>query len=445
MALGMAGLVAVSWLRYRWSGTLDLDRAPFDVPLEVVTRVLMGACLLPLVTGWLRLGHEDLPEAAASTLVRWALGLCGVAACALPLTSNDVFSNLAYGHMVHLGLDISRLGPNALPDGDVFRAMVTPRWLDSPCVYGPVTTWTFYLATFSRHVWVAFVAYKLLFAAVGVLVVMAARLAVEAVATRGTASRQLVLTAVNPLVIWEIAGQGHNDGVMVWLSLLAVAFVARGNVVVALAAMTAAVLTKSAVAPALALFVFFSLGALRERFYWALCGVAGTVAAVAVWTSPKLAMTLGMAGDVAHLEPRLINSVGYLVFTIARLAGDGVGLGVYRAFWLASAVLLAALGVVYGRAARSPQAVSAGALRLLLLMALVFSPNLQPWYFTWLVPFVVGAEPDGLSGFVAWASMAFFALYPIQQSVPSSLLAAAALVLLWRDGRAFFRPLTTAT
>ena len=83
-------------------------------------------------------GLAVAPQAPWRRLAVGALALHLLAWPALPITSNDAFSNLAYGRMARLGLDTTRSGPSVLVLDDPFGRLVSPRWRDTPSVYGPL-------------------------------------------------------------------------------------------------------------------------------------------------------------------------------------------------------------------------------------------------------------------------------------------------------------------
>src|SRR6185436_15381086 len=111
-------------------------------------------------------------------LVAGALLVHAAAALALPLTSNDLFSNLAYGRLSHLGWNPYLHAPRALPPDDPFLALVGRRWLDTPIVYGPILTALDAAVGYFTNVFHALAAFKLTLAATGSAIVLATRRAV---------------------------------------------------------------------------------------------------------------------------------------------------------------------------------------------------------------------------------------------------------------------------
>jgi len=427
MAGGFVWLAAVSYGRLWWTGSLCLETPALPLREDIVLHLLMSPALAALCWAFLGLWRVPPPHAARRRLLAWALGLAAVAAVALPLTSNDVFSNLAYGHMMHVGLDTSRLGPGALAPGDPFRVLVAPRWLDSPCVYGPVTRAIFYLATTAGGVWTSLLIYKLLFLLLAAFIVLVGYRACEASLPEARVPAALVLVAVNPLLLWEVAGQGHNDGLMVLFTLLGLHLLRRDRAWLAATCLMLGILAKLAVIPTLGFVVISRFWRIRERYYGWACAAAGLTVGVLVWRRPDLALTLDAPFAGHDVAARLINSVPHLLFNTARLADSAYAVVVYQVYWAVSLAAVAAVMIRYGRRTTGPQAVVEHSLRTLLLFVLAFSPNLQPWYFTWMVPFAIYSTSESLKQFLVLASAGFLMLYAAPINVTSWALAVVSL------------------
>jgi hypothetical protein len=436
MLAGFVWLAAASYGRLWWSGSPGLESPPLPLRGDIVLHLLMAPGLASLCAAALELWRHPPPYEARRQVLGWALVLAAAAAIALPLTSNDIFSNLAYGHMTHVGLDTSRLGPQALPVADPFRALVAPRWLDSPCVYGPVSRAAFALTTTTGSVWSSLLAYKLLFLLLTWLAIVVCYHGCGRTLPRAQVPAALVLLAVNPLLLWEMAGQGHNDGLMVLFTLLFVVLLRDGRSWMAAACLVVAVLAKSAVLPVFFFLAVSRLPRFRARYYGLACG-AGLVAAVAVaWVFPDLLLSVGAPVSGYDVSKRLINSVPDLVYRAARLFSAGTASTAYRVYWAASLAFVAALVIRLGRRTTGPQAVVESSLRALLALVLAFSPNLQPWYFIWMLPFAVYSTSEPLRRFVVSASAAFLMLYAAPFNVPTwtlAVLSLVAFVLVLRD------------
>ncbi len=423
VAAGLLWLAVLAAARAWWAGSPAPDAPKLPPHLGLVLHVLMAPALAAVCWAYLRLWFEPPPAEARRQVLAWSLGLAAVAALALPLTSNDVFSYLAYGRMMHLGLDPGRWGPAVLPLGDPFRALVSHDWVESPSVYGPVSLAIFWLSTVSGAVWPSLLLYKLLSLVTAWLVIVTAYRTCEATLPEARIPAALVMTIANPLLLWEVAGQGHNDGLMVAFAFVAVALVYRRRGTWSAFSLFVGMLVKSAVAPALFFVAAWRLPRLRGRYYAAACLAGAALAGLALQVTPGLLLTINAPLREADVATRLFNSVPALLYYAAGLAGPAAALGAYRIYWTLSVAGVAAFVIHAGRRTETPQDVVEHSLRALLLIVIVFSPNVQPWYFLWMLPFAAHSESEALRGLVVFASAGVLLLYAAPLALPTWLLA----------------------
>jgi alpha-1,6-mannosyltransferase len=273
----------------------------------------------------------------------------------------------------------------------------------------------------TTQVKLAFVAVET--AAVALLLLLLAR--------AGVSLGRVALYAWHPLAIFEIAGTGHPEPLLMALTLAALLGWDRRRPVAAGAALGAAVLTKFAPL----LLAPFMLRRLGARF----------VAAASVAAGLLLAPYLG-AGTAA------LGSIG-------AFQQERFGAGPHR--WLveagiadrpAQALLLAALalGVAYS-AARPPRDLvsSCRYAALLLAGALLASSSVQPWYLLWILPLMCVAPVAGLLWAAGSVSAFYLAIEPyahLDQGVVSVIVWGPTLALLAADGlRAWMRQRTART
>jgi hypothetical protein len=362
---------------------LRAERAPCEVPLR---RLFAGAVLIHLF-----------------------------AALALPHTSNDAFSNVAYGHMWRLGLNPYFAGPSALGPHDAFAQMVGLRWIDTPSVYGPVLNWVNALAGLADTVEGALAIFKIEMLATSLAIALTAWGFCRSRRAGREATAAFVLVAWNPLVAWEVAGQSHNDGVM---ALAMVAFVwaaVAEREWIALASIATAFYVKFAVAPVMALYlvhvwrrdrlralamaaVVLALGAALFGPYW---GGRSTL-------SSPLAAAGGGADRVTHSFAALIGQITY------RLHAPRTWKVLYKVWWALGNVLL---GWTFLRGllrARTVQNVLEDSLVFLLYYDLLAAPWFHPWYLTWILPLAMGLEDAGWRRVVA----VYSALAVVQYAFP---------------------------
>ncbi len=222
--------------------------------LGVVLTALVGACAPNDHTVAVRLPLSVLPtmSAGASTLVMCgsiaaqALGLLGMlialrrgwqpgvprlfaagtAAVLLcssltPTGSADVASYAAYGRLAALGADPYRADPAALGGG--YAQLVSPSWLHTPSVYGPVATWLQEAAAWLGGdrpwltIWLLMLANGAAFLATGLLLVRVA----------GDRTRAAVLWVANPVLVAQLVAGGHLDTFVAGLAMAAAVLAAR--------------------------------------------------------------------------------------------------------------------------------------------------------------------------------------------------------------------------
>lgn len=190
----------------------------------------------------------------------------------------------------------------------------------------------------------------------------------------GRPSWEAALYAWNPLVVKEIAGSGHVDGLMVLLALLAVERVVTGRRsktgLAALAASATVKLGSITLAPAL-------LRATRVRSWWVLPAVGAAICLPFAAGLPELVRSLGVFGG-----EWVFNGGPHRLLTW--LVGPG------WAGALCGALLVAVVG---GTAWRVKPDSTAEPLLTAAFAALAatawLSPAVMPWYLLWALPFAV--------------------------------------------------------
>ena len=447
LAACMVVAAAVSWLRLAFTGTLFLQEIP--LAQHELLMILLGLALGGASWLYLEATSEAVSNAVLARLAIAAVAIQVVAALAIPLTSNDAYSNLAYGQLERAGDNPFLVGPRAL--GGAWAAHVTPRWLDTPTVYGPIVQVADRASAAADSVGGALVIYK--------LELLLAALALVGLAygycrtlPDGRAAPAFLLVAWNPLIAWEVAAQAHNDGLML-VGLAAFVWAAsrgtrRGDWV-AVAALAFALYTKFAALPVAGLWLVY----VARRSWLRAAAMAAVLAAVGValyapwWTS---AHVLDSALDAMRGNPtRHTRSFLEMVWLPASVIGDGAALWVYR---VGSAVCTALMLVVAGGAVAwvwrggTVRHVFRASAVVFLLSGLICQPAFRAWYATWLVPLVM-AEDDA-----RWRRMyaVYFALSVFQYGFdldPYTYLVVngVPLVMLWRLWKDHRRSQTAAS
>ena len=397
----LGGLAAGALPRPRpgaWAGVSAL--ADTSTGRTAGTVVVLGGVLL-LGAGWWRLLPHlaDVPaRAVAAVAGLWSLPLL----VGPPLFSRDVYAYGAQAAIVARGFDPYTLGP--IEGGGAFSAHVDEVWRGTPSPYGPA-----FLApaaalvrlTGVTHVGLSVVLLRLL--AVLGLALTAWGLVRLARHTGVPPQRALWLGVANPLGLLHGVSGAHNDALMVGLMVaglavgLTVTTSRRPGAWPLVAAGALVVLGALVKAPALAALpvLVIAVPGWRQRVRAAAAVGAG---AGAVGLGLPLATGLGWGWvdtlDTARAVLSLFSPVTGLG-TLLGAGADAVGLAEGTAA-VRDPVLTAGrlLGVVLGGALLllTRRLGPVRALGLALIVVVVLSPTVLPWYLLWgVVPLAAAA------------------------------------------------------
>lgn len=429
-AAGVAVGVAATWLRFAWERTLWLETGtlPYLVSAFVVGvgLALAGACAL-------RLERHAGPVTPAH--LRWGIALQLIAAPALALTSLDLFSNLAYGQLQLVGRNPYLEGPRGIGEGPLL-ALVSPRWIDTPSAYGPVSSIVGRLAAGAGQLagsplWGGGVAFKLAMVACAVATLVIAYVLLRDDVGPDAAGR-FALVAFVPLLAWEISAQGHNDGLLVAALMVFVWAASRRRDRIALVALTVGALAKAPAAPLLVLY-----WALVARTSWrralVLAALVGAITVSLVGPYWHGLATLQGAGAAAGGDvERHAHSLADLLALVLQPAFPRVSSAAYWVCWLGSIALCAFVLLRGLRRATSAEHVIHDALLLFLTYCLT-TPWFQPWYASWLLPLALVERNAALRRVVALYAV----LTVVQWALPLDPFSTVAVngwiaVLAWR-------------
>ncbi len=373
--------------------------------------------IVALSLAWLALGRLALTTREVWIVAAaWCLPLFLTA----PLFSQDVYSYLAQGTLVHLGLDPYRDAPAVLAQHGQAHVLgaVSPFWRHTTAPYGPLFLWIVSGRELSGCAscsaccssgcssWSGFV----------LLAVFAPRLARALGADPARAAWWVLLC---PLVLLALVAPAHNDLLMIGLLVAGVTFAIERRLLlgVALCALAATIKLPAAAA------IPFILVAYGDRRSW-LTGVllsVGVVLAVSAITGLGLgwlSTAVFSTPDKVRLAITPATALGWTVAQVVPVGARGLeaALGVV-AFGLS--LVFAALLLWRSR----PQTMVRN-LGIALIAVAVCGPAAWPWYLTW--------------GLVLLA-----ACPGIQQSRALALAAVASALVVKADGILVF-PLHTA-
>ena len=357
------------------------------------------------------------PAGGSLELILAGQAVFGVLLVAIyPVAALDLYDYLMYGRIVlEYGGNPFVQPPSAFPDPLVGYSP----WPNERSVYGPLWQLVSLVPTALSNG--SILAGLLLFKALALLSFVACSATIWAILRAIAPARApsgTLLFAWNPLLLFELVGNGHNDVLMVLLLLLAILALVRGPRLLVFPLLAAAVLTKL---PVVALGPAFLLGLLRQPATWrrratwivggGLLGLALTVALyVPFWAGRETLYFLSRGNwftaslptmlreylrgfypfeAAGHLTATLVGG-GFVLFVAARLA----------MYWRADRCAAAARTASTGQpGAADSDATDAGrasdpsawdgwlaAAHDVTFVYLAFATLWwQPWYLAWLV------------------------------------------------------------
>jgi hypothetical protein len=206
----------------------------------------------------------------------------------------------------------------------------------------------------------------------------------------GAGVRGLALFALNPLLAWEIAGQGHNDGFIVFAGVIYLWATQRGRDAAAVSALAIGTLAKLALAPSIALDLWAVARRNRVRALLFTLLVLGLAAAAYApeWNGPDTLKNwmLPLHQDSTRVQHG--NSLCTSLWKVLRIlhASDAtVSLALASYAWVGRLFVLAIAVMLFRRVKGVSDVASASLILLLALLAT--SGVLLPWYVTWILPF----------------------------------------------------------
>jgi hypothetical protein len=285
--------------------------------------------------------------------------LCGLTLVLVyPITAADVFEYIAYARItVFHGLNPHVYRPMDFPDDPLMWYSAWPH-ITSP--YGPV--WTYLSAAIGALSGSSLLTYLLLFKGLALAVHVLNSALIYATLRRWSPSYALsgaVLYAWNPLVLYESAAGGHNDGLVVLFTLLAVYLFVRKQIALSIAAAALSCLVKMPMAIVVPLFVVGG---------WRAPGTKNSLASRALVGRAAITGVAGQAGPV-HLVRG--HAGGADLAAPAGRCGAGPGTGAQRGAGALRPVLLVPTGEAAGRHSRLRRGSLLDGLRLPLLCCTV--------------------------------------------------------------------------
>ena len=376
-------------------------RIASDDPAAVVASVLAIA----LVVVGFGLVARVAWRGELSLRATFVLAVIGcVVVLAMPLLySRDVYSYALYGRIAAFHHANPYVVTPAEVSTDPFFPLVGSQWRSTTSVYGPVFTM---LSVGLTRVFEGPAAVVAAFRALAVLSVLGAAALIARTCLRvrpGVAAFAVAAFALNPAVLFQTAGSGHNDAFVALSIAAAMAFVASRRELAATVALVLGTLIKSTCGVALVLWIVVVVARRRGADRWrALALHLGTAIGVAILTAlpflrggdPTLGQTQ-LADHEGWLAPArvvrvLFERIGDAVSASAGdLASDAVRI-VFAAVLIGAVVVIAIVAARVARGASSgsplqPEDVGAS-WGWGFLAVMLFGPVLLPWYVAWGLP-----------------------------------------------------------
>ena len=207
--------------------------------------------LVLVLYGLYLLGYLAIRQRGAWTWLIFAGGavFCAELIWAYPATAVDVFAYVADGQLLAVhNVNPFVVAPNAFPSDAIVPFLAFP---DEPAQYGPV--WVLLsggvAALTSTNLFGEVLAYKVVAAVAQVASAWVVfRIGLRLSCDKSVAQASAFVFLWNPLLLWEMVGNGHNDGLMMLLGLIGVWLFVAGRDLLVLAFVAAGALVKVPVA-----------------------------------------------------------------------------------------------------------------------------------------------------------------------------------------------------
>jgi alpha-1,6-mannosyltransferase len=396
----------------RWWFSIPAGASPLDSIAFYVSFAL-------LIIGWLGLGREAFQgrlTAGRSWVILAVWGLPFFVGP--PLFGRDIYSYIGQGLVAHQGFNPYLVSPSVLGHGQVLTAIASV-WRGTASPYGPLfvasTKMVAGLSGSSLIVEVfAFRALELI--GVALIMVSLPRLARHLGTDPGIA---LWLGGFSPLALLSYVSSGHNDALMVGLLVAGVTLAVEGRMV---SGLTLCALAATVKLPAAAAIVFLEVDQFRTNAAtkrWKLLGQA-----ILIPITVFLGVTLACGFGWSWLGPNAL----HIPTEVHTLATPGVSVGVFFSH------LLGLVGIPvakYGAVAVSQIIFGVGVaigcawllfhvhrynvvrcLGLALLLVVIGSPTLWPWYLMWGLTLLAATDAQRAKVLAGIAALAMLVVGP---------------------------------
>ncbi len=405
--LGLAGTLAVTV-----AGADLLAHNPIDwwvhpgLPVGHDARqAIFFAGIAALCVAWLAIGRRVSRARGDQTAdLLWVGALWALPLLVGPaLFSRDLYSYLADGSLLHLGLSPYHHAPDALAGSEPHVLNATsPFWRHTTAPYGPAFLWLSSLIAAvvgSNLIAGVLVLRAIELASVVLLAIYVPRLA----RALGADPRRAVwLAVISPLVLLELIAAGHNDALMAALLVAGVTLAIERRPLLGIVLCALAATVKAPAAAGILLIALCWWRAEPASGPTGAARIAAQTAAVvvAVFALVGLLSGLGLgwiSGGLLSSTEKLrlaitpSTAVGYTGASVLHALGVGVASkGLESAAGTVMLALTALLAIVLCRRVRYENL--ALCLGVLLLASVMGGPAAWPWYLTWGIALVAATR-----------------------------------------------------
>ncbi len=394
IGVGVVGSIGVAVLGTR-IGAIPRpgdDRWWFHVPGGVSTPAQLGyyASVILLISGWIGVGfHARMGRLTVHRswviLALWGLPLLA----GPPVFSRDIYSYIGQGLLAHHGLNPYSVPPSRLSNAPLL-ASIAQVWRNTASPYGPLFVSVSRVA--ASVTGASLIAQVLVFRVVelfGVAMIMVSlpRLSRRLGNDPGLA---LWLGALSPLALLSFIASGHNDALMVGLLLAGLTLALDGRLAVGVALIALAATIKI---PAAAAIVFIAVDQFRSTTgdrRWRVvieAIVVPVVVVVAITTASGFGWTwLGPSALHVPTELRVLSTPAVALGAFFHAALHSVGVPVALSPTVTATQLVCEFAAVAGAVWLVFNAHRLDMVRVLgltLMLIVVGSPTLWPWYLMW--------------------------------------------------------------
>lgn len=345
---------------------------------------------LALLTGLVALAATTVAQRTPQRLALWTIAVVAIVLRVYllftePLLSTDIYRYVWDGIVQGAGINPYRYFPahealSFLRDNPVYPNINRADY--AVTIYPPVAQMFFFLAT---RLGASVVMMKLALLACEAVTVLMIVLLLRRL---GRPVSHVVAYAWHPLPLWEIADNGHIDGLMVSFLMLGLWLAVTHRPLRAGAAITLGALAKP--------FAVLALPVIWRPWNWKLPLIVLAVAALCY--APYLSVGSGLLGFLTRgylTEERFSTGEAFWPLAAVQWLFGVHSWNQHRVYLVIAGIGLAALAVRAAfRKERSAATMLADVSQLLMAFLFLLSPN-YPWYFLALTPFValVGGAP----------------------------------------------------